>query len=71
MENSLKNKQILWGLVPLLFLTMVLGACAAPPTEAANPPTTTEADNGINSIMPRLDADSIQVELIYDELSAQ
>jgi inhibitor of cysteine peptidase len=72
MENSPKNKRILWGIVPLLVLTMILGACASPDTEAANLPTT-EADNGENSTMPRLDntTNSIRVELIDDELSAQ
>jgi inhibitor of cysteine peptidase len=78
MENSLKNKNILWAIVPLLILTMVLGACAEPTTEAATnpPPTTTantEANPEVNPGMPRLDntTKSIQVELISDELAAQ
>jgi inhibitor of cysteine peptidase len=78
MGKSMKNKNVLWGIVPLLVLTTVLGTCAKPATEAAtnSPPTTTantEANPEVNPGMPRLDntSKSIQVELIFDELAAQ
>jgi predicted secreted protein len=78
MKKSLENRQMLWVLVPLLVLTMVLGACTGPTTEAANPPatraTTTAPTPEVNSNMPRLDKNninSIRIELLYDDLLAQ
>ncbi|MEL7563060.1 protease inhibitor I42 family protein [Dehalogenimonas sp. 4OHTPN] len=70
MGKSLKNKSLLWGLMPLLILTMVLGGCAAPNAEAANEPEITDNNP---PVVPPLDdrTTSVQIELTYDELLSQ
>ena len=77
MENTVKNTRILWGLVPLMVLTMILGACAETATQTTNPPPqTTEnttQNTGVNPAMPRLENNTktVQLELSYDEIIAQ
>ena len=67
----MKNKRMLWGLVPLLIMSLLLGACTAPDAEAANNTdiTTDTTQPGDNPGVPRYDNPdvTVQLEVTYDE----
>jgi predicted secreted protein len=73
MENPMKRKNAILAIVPLIALSLVLGACATPNADAATKPPTTTDNTGNNSYMPPLDnpTKTIKIELLYDDLLVQ